>query len=194
MGIQLNEPLPDDLRSCTVVSSDEQTATIGELVDGQATLLVFVRHFGCIGCSENIGLLQPRLKELEGLDTRIIIIGCGAPAYIEGFKERHRLLFTPAEVFSDASLATHQAAGLMYSIWGGFRPRALLEQVRAFVNGNVSSGVQGDIKQQAGAIYTDTSGCVRLYHRNESLGDHVSPQKVVDTALAAWLDTNPDLV
>ena len=81
MGIQLNEPLPDDLRSCTVVSWDEQTATIGELVDGQATLLVFVRHFGCIGCSENIGLLQPRLKELEGLDTRIIIIGCGEPAY-----------------------------------------------------------------------------------------------------------------
>ena len=143
MVIKLNESLPEKLRACAVIADDGQTKTLGELVAGQAALILFVRHFGCIGCSENINLLAPRFKEIDKLDARILIIGCGAPMFIQGFKERHQLLFSPAEVYSDESLASHKAAGLMYSIWGGFRPRALFEMGRAFVNGNVSNGTEG---------------------------------------------------
>ena len=151
MSIQISNTLPATLTQCTVMDPEGGRHTIESLVDGRAALLLFIRHFGCIGCSENLSLMAPRFAELSELGVRSLIIGCGAPMFIEGFKERHRLLFSPAEVYSDESLASHQAAGLMYSAWGGFRPRALYELARAFVAGNVSSQIQGDIKQQAGA-------------------------------------------
>ena len=114
--------------------------------------------------------------------------------FIDGFKERHNLLFSPAEVYTDPSLSSHGAAGLMYALSGGFKPKALLEMGRAFVNGHVSNGNQGDIKQQAGAVFVDQNGLVQLYHRNDSLGDHVSGQAIVDAALATWLQQNPEVV
>lgn len=193
MSIQVSNTLPETLTRCTVMDPEGGRHTIESLVGGRAALLLFIRHFGCIGCSENISLMAPRFAELSELGVRTLIIGCGAPVFIEGFKERHRLLFSPAEVYSDESLASHQAAGLMYSAWGGFRPRALYEMARAFVAGNVSGEIQGDIKQQAGAIFVDQAGLVRLYHRNESLGDHVDPSRVVEAAMASWVAANPDV-
>jgi hypothetical protein len=124
----------------------------------------------------------------------VVIIGVGAPNFIEGFQERHNLLFGPAEIFVDESLNTHRSAGLTYGRWAGLGPRARFEMVRAFVNGHVSGRVQGDIQQHAGALLVDVQGVVQLYHRNRSLGDHVSGSRLVETALSMWLRANPDLV
>ena len=192
MSINLLKPLPDRLSECAVVDAHGTSHVLGSLIEGSAALLLFIRHFGCIGCSENISLMAPRFAELKELGVRVLIIGCGAPNFIDGFKERHRLLFSPAEIFSDESLASQTAAGLMYSAWGGFGPKGLYEMARAFVSGNVSSDIQGDIKQQAGAILVDGAGVVRLYHRNGSLGDHVDPAQVVDAALVSFVAANPD--
>ena len=193
MAIQLNNSIPQTLRNCVVTDSKGQEQTLGALCAERPTLMLFVRHFGCIGCSENISLMAPRFKELEALGVRVLIIGCGPSLFIDGFMERHHLLFSPVEVYSDDSLATHRAAGLMYSIWGGFSPRGLYEMARAFVAGNVSSGTEGDIKQQAGALLVDRDGVVRLYHRNESIGHHVNPSDIVDVALASWVAENPEV-
>ena len=194
MKIKLLKPFPQEVATCLVHSENGKSISIGDLIEGRATLILFIRHFGCIGCSENIGLISPRFTDLSELGVRIIIIGCGAQLFIEGFKERHHLLFSPAEIYSDDSLKSHQAAGLMYSIWGGFRPRALYEMARAYVGGYTSNGIEGDIKQQAGAIFIDDQGVVQLYHRNTSLGDHVSAQKVVHVALNSLINTNPEAI
>ena len=105
MTIQTASSLSDTLKECTVHSAIGDQTTVGELCSERCTLLLFVRHFGCIGCSENIGLLAPRFQELSGLGVRVVIIGVGAPSFIEGFQERHNLLFSPAEIFVDESLA-----------------------------------------------------------------------------------------
>lgn len=194
MEITVSNSIPPALAECDVEDSEGTTTSIGSLAAEQATLLVFVRHFGCIGCSENMGLLAPRFTELSDLGVRVVVVGCGPTLFIDGFKERHNLLFSPAEVYTDPSLASHRAAGLMYGLSGGFKPKALIEMGRAFINGHVSSGNQGDIKQQAGAVFIDQNGLVQLYHRNDSLGDHVSGQAIVDAALASWLQQNPEVV
>ena len=194
MNIAEGSKLPAELMSCTVKDKNGASHVLANLVEGHTTFLLFVRHFGCIGCSENIGLLSPRFEELTSIGARVIIIGCGPPMFIEGFRERHRLLFNPAVIYTDDTLGVQRAAGLMYSSWGGFRPRALIEMARAFVNGHVSGPHEGDIKQQAGAIMLDTEGIVHLYHRNESLGDHVNGAHVVDIALKLHIQTHPELV
>ena len=191
--IKYSAPLPESLTRCTISDSDGENYRLGTLIDGKPTLLLFIRHFGCIGCSENIGLIAPRINELNELGVRVLLIGCGPAMFIDGFRERHHLLFSPAKVYSDDSLASHQAAGLMYSAWGGFRPKALYEMARAFVSGHVAREHEGDIKQQAGAIFVDERGIVRLYHRNESLGDHVDPSEIVATAMASLVINHSEL-
>ena len=92
MDIEVSKSLPAKLQSCAVKTDDGESITIGQLVRGQAALLLFVRHFGCIGCSENVGLLSVRFDELDKLGVRICIIGCGPHIFIQGFRERQNLL------------------------------------------------------------------------------------------------------
>ena len=65
---------------------------------------------------------------------------------------------------------------------------------RAFVGGHVAGPIEGDTKQQAGAVFVDEDTVVQLYHRAESLGDHVDTVQLVDAAIAACLSANPELV
>jgi len=194
MSIVPLSPLPDALLHCEVIDGEGQSVTIENVVKSRSTLLLFVRHFGCIGCSENIAHVSPRFQELHDLGVRNVIIGCGAPNFIQGFKERNRLFGQPVEVFTDPSLTAHGAAALRYGSWGGFGPRALFEMARAFVSGHVSGPIEGDTKQQAGAIFLDAEGQVQLFHRAESLGDHVNTIQLVETAMAMRVLAHPELV
>ena len=193
-NMKIGESVTQGLMSSHVQRSDGTTITIETLVNGSPSLLVFVRHFGCIGCSENVSLLSSRWSELSALGVRTFIIGVGPRMFIEPFRERQNLVDAPVDILTDPTLETHQAAGLMYGLWGGFRPKALLEMGRAFTNGHVSRKPEGDIRQHAGALFIDGHGTVCLYHRNQSLGDHVSGQAIVDVALRSWLDEHPEVV
>ena len=164
-------------------SADGTELALGSLWTDQPSALIFVRHFGCIGCSENISLLAPRLPELVKLGFRVAIIGCGAPLFISGFRERNRLLHLPIDVFSDEKLESYQQLQLAYGFRYGLGPRGIYEMAKAFVRGHRSSNIQGDPRQQAGALLIDQEGVVQFYHRNESLGDHVSPSALVKAAL-----------
>ena len=147
MTFSIGAPLPHDFLRCQVKDKNGDSHALSQLLANRPTLLLFVRHFGCIGCSENTQMLSPRFDELKAVGTQVLVIGCGPPMFIEGFRERQRLLFSPAAVYTDETLSIQRAAGLMYSAWGGFRPRALFEMARAFMNGHVAGPHEGDVKQ-----------------------------------------------
>jgi len=188
------EFISESLSNCVLRDANASNYRIGDLIKDQPAFLLFIRHFGCIGCSENIATMSPRFPELARLGVRTLVIGCGASLFIEGFIERHNLIDSHAEFYSDDTLSSHKAAGLMYGLWGGFRPRALFEMGRAYVNGHVSREHQGDIKQHAGAVFLDHKGQIKLYHRNQSLGDHVDPAKVIDVALVEYARINREMM
>ena len=194
MAVQSLSTIPERFLECQVIDSAGEAKSIGELTHQRTTLLLFMRHFGCIGCAEHVAELAPRFTELDQLGVRIVMIGCGSPRFIEPFIERQRLVGEPVDVFTDESLNAQRQAGLMYGRWGGFGPRGLFEQARAFVRGHVSGDVEGDAKQQAGALLVDAQGIVRLYHQSRSLGDHVDHVRLVDAALAVCLNANPELI
>ena len=190
---ELDSFLSDDIMQSRIQTSQGDEVTLTEVISDQAALIVFIRHFGCIGCSENITLLAQRFDELTRLNIKIVVIGCGPYQFIESFKQRHNLLHSEAAFLTDQSLEIQKKAGLKYSLWSGFKPKALFEMGRAYVNGHVSDVIQGDIKQQAGAIFINASGQVKLFHRSESLGDHVNTQQIMNVALSSWVATNDGL-
>jgi len=189
--VQVGQQVPGELAECELTSSSGASVRFGDLWSERPVLALFIRHFGCIGCSENVGSLAPRLAELADMGTRTVLIGCGASTFIEGFVERHHLLYQPVEVLTDPTLTTHQAAGLTRSLWGNVAPLAL---ARAFAAGHTQSSVEGDAGQQGGTLLIGTDGKLHFLHRNQTLGDHAAPELIVNAAMTLWARRHPEVV
>lgn len=185
--------IPTALAALKVEDPDGAFHNVEQFWANQPCMLFFLRHFGCIGCSENVREIVPRLSELKQLGIRTIFIGCGAPLFIHPFQERHNLLHAPVELYTDTALDTYRAMGLAYGLWGGFRPRSLWEMGKAFTQGNVLRPTEGNLRQHAGAVLIDTTGRVRFYHRNQSVGDHASLPDIMQIALRLWAEAHPDV-
>lgn len=178
--IEKGGPLPGDLLASLVQTRDGRSVELGALIQANPTALVFIRHFGCLGCSVHMAELAPRLDELRKLGLRVVVVGNGALRYLEGFTERYHLDEKQVTVVTDPSLATHRAARLKRSFWATFGPKGLFDQIRALVRGHSQRGVQGDNWQQGGAILLDAEGRVTYYHRNDSVSDHAPTSELVD--------------
>lgn len=147
-------------------------------------LIVFIRHFACVGCAEHLSLLRPRFGELAQLDVGIAIIGSGTADQLAAFVEREELEVDHVSCFTDPTLASYRAAGLLRSVWGTFGPIALGQAVRGYTRGFSNGRPQGDLHQQGGTLYVRQDGIVAYYHRARSLGDHAPLVDVVDVVLA----------
>jgi len=184
----LGAALPDAVSAATVLQSDGTPVHLASIWRDRPALIMFLRHFGCIGCAEGVRALRPALPDFERVDTAVALVGCGAPLFIEPFRERHALLFAPVAVLTDPTLAVHRALGLAYGLWGGFRPKSLWEMARSYAAGNEQGPVQGELRQHAGALLVDQAGAVRFFHRSVSVGDHPPVPALVRAAAAIWLE------
>ena len=172
----------------TLVWDREQTQhTIGALVRGRTCLLVFLRHFGCIGCTQRVDRLTPRLKELSTLGLQILFISNGKPQHIAGFAERHQLADKPVSIYTDPELASFRALALKRSVWGVFGVRGLYQRARALGRGYQQHDRQGDDWQQGGDLLLDSKGIIVYLQRSRYLGDDSDPSDLVDAAMQLLL-------
>lgn len=176
--------VPDELARATVLDREGRERPLASFWADGPCLLLFLRHFGCIGCAEQVTELSPRLHELHDAGLRTVLVGNGAPSFIDGFTQRHRLDDKKVEIVTDPSLRAFRAMGLVRSAWATVGARAMVEAIRAFTDGHRQPAVEGDRWQQGGALLVDEHGRVARYHKNESLGDHDRAADLVDAALA----------
>jgi peroxiredoxin len=184
VAIRVGEAVPEALASAEVLDAAGGAHRLGEAWAGAPAVVVFLRHFGCIGCSEQVTELAPRLRELAELGVKTVLIGNGAADFITGFIERHALSDKPVSLFTDPSLNSFRAAGLLRSWWRAAGPRALIDIARALGRGHRGHAREGDTAQQGGALVVGGDGRVALHHVNRSLGDHAAAADLVDAALA----------
>ena len=189
--IELGSSLPRELLASIVQTRDGQSVELGTLIQPKPTALVFIRHFGCLGCSVHMNELSPRLEELHKLGLELVIVGNGAAGYVDGFIERYQLDEQLAAVVTDPTLKTHQAARLKRSVWATLGPKGILDQIRALLSGHSQNRIQGDNWQQGGAIVLDADGRVVYYHRNESVADHAPTHDLVQGIYRLLLPTDP---
>ena len=192
MGSLLNQTVPDALRDAAVVTQAGDQVSLGSLFEGHPTLLLFVRHFGCIGCSQHVGELAPRLLELDRLGVKTVIVGNGDPGFMADFLERHDLADKRATLVVDPDLSAYRGAQLKRSFWATFGPRAVYEGLRARGRGYEQYRGSGDDLQQGGTLVIDGSGKVMLHYANESLGDRADLGDVVDVALGLAVRNRTD--
>jgi len=185
MILAVDQPVPSALAHATVLDATGAEVPLARCWADRDALLVFVRHFGCRGCSEHVAALRPRLDELAALDVRVALIGNGNAQYLAAFVEREQLADYAIDVFTDPTLAAYRAADFERTWLGTIGPRALAGVAGLALRGFASPGIHGDLTQQGGTLYITRAGVLAFYHRSARVGDNAHVVDVVDVALAA---------
>ena len=166
-----------------VVERDGTQRPLSDLWRDGPVVLVYLRHFACIACTEHVAELAPHLSDLDAMGINVVFVGNGAPNFIEGFVERNGL--SPAvEVVTDPSLEVFRIAGMERSRRSTYGPRAVVNAGRAVLRGFRQTAIEGDALQQGGVIVIAKGGEVAYVHRDRALGDHAPTDEVVAAARA----------
>lgn len=179
----VGEPVPEALGSVQVVAADGTASDLARRWSDGPAVVVFLRHFACLACSEHVAALAPRLHELTRLGVSVVYVGNGAEHYVAGFVQRNVIDLEQVEVVTDPSLRVHQALGLHRSWASTYGPSALISLARALLKGFRQSSVDGDNYQQGGVLVVDGQGRVAFMHRDRFTGDHAPLVEVVEAAL-----------
>ncbi len=191
MAVAVGSPVPEELARAPVLDASGASAPLGSYFGDDATLLVFLRHFGCIGCSIQVAEIAPRLRQFHELGLRSVFIGNGNADHIAGFVERHGLGDKSVTIVTDPTLKTYASLHLPRSIWATFGPRAVLEALQARGRGLQNYRTEGDDLQQGGLLLLDGDHVVVHRHGNRSLGDVADTGDVVDDAMRLLIRRQP---
>lgn len=188
--MRIGETVPKAVAEAEIVGPDGAKVRLASLWAKQPALLVFLRHFGCVGCSEQLAELVPRLDEIARAGVRTVLIGNGTPEQRDAFAERHRIERASSLLMTDPELAAYRSLELLRSRWATYGLRSIADLARAVSHGHPHVAVEGDATQQGGVLLVDTRGVVRFFHASRSIGDHPSASDLVDAALRLALETS----
>ncbi|KAI4914708.1 hypothetical protein J4E90_004740 [Alternaria incomplexa] len=98
---ELSEALKVD-----VYDREGKTKTLGELVKGQRTVLVFTRHFWCLNCQAYVRCISESIPPSNlPSNTQILIIGCGSYQPIDTYAANTSSKYP---IYTDPSLRLHK--------------------------------------------------------------------------------------
>lgn len=180
MPLKLNQHIPNTLSELSVKDQNENTAQLKSFWSDNDVLILFIRHFGCIGCTAQMDAIAPRLQEINALKVKLVIIGNGAPNFIEGFIEKFQLQDKPISIYTDPSLKTYEKAELRRSIWTMFSFRTLRDYIVSFSKGIGQGKIQGDNWQQGGALLVDSNGVLRYHFQNKSAAGIADSNEIIE--------------
>lgn len=184
-SFEIGQEVPPSIREIELEEEQGSRLNFGKLLGEQVTVLVLLRHFGCIACSEHVSEWVPRLAEFEKMGARVVFVGNGKADYLTDFIERHKLGDKPVTVLSNSGLEFYDALGCVRSMGSNLNFRAMKNVLGAFAQGHTQVSVEGNPQQQGGTFVMDAEGVLRFAHREQALGDHVSVATVFAETLKA---------
>ena len=105
----------------------------------------------------------------------LVIIGNGAPNFIEGFREATGYT---GPIYTDPTLAVYKAAQLKRGVFTVLKLRAAAATVGALRRGFRQVGTQGDATQQGGVMVVAPDGRILYHHISQYPGDNASPEEI----------------
>jgi peroxiredoxin len=170
----------EELSKVRVVDEHGQSVEVQSLWRERPTVIMWIRHFGCMACAAQVDEFKPHIQALRACGIGFSIIGSGTPNFVEGFKERMGI---DAPVFSDAKLASYQALKMKRGLFTMIDPRIVKNWIIPFKYRQRRT--MGDALQQGGVLVVTPEGEVTYEYKSEYAGDHPKPSVIVEAALAA---------
>ena len=113
--------------------------------------------------------LKNALPEIHARGGELVVVGCGLPEHIAGFRAATGY---EGPLVTDPSLRTFQAAGLAYGWSRTLGPRTVLKGLRALASGFRQGARRGNPIQQGGTFVLGPGERVRFEWRDRFAGDH----------------------
>lgn len=112
---------------------DGSTVLFSELLHGDCTFVIFMRHFACMPCVAQVKDVARRYDQLKDAGIDVVAVGHAPPAVTARFVERDAL---PFAVVTDVTKASYKAMGLMrVPFYHFFRPRIVWDAIKLLLRG-----------------------------------------------------------
>lgn len=170
------DPTAAALADLTVLDPSGQALRLGELWRERPVALVFVRHFGCLLCKEQVAQLQALHSEFQAAGLELVILGNGSARHAAEFIADNGVTLP---VYTDPRRKTYEAAGLEHGIGSIFNLATLRSGLRARAAGHHQSATRGNPWQQGGAFVIAPGERLLFAQRSETGGDHVDPRELL---------------
>lgn len=164
------------LDQLTVFDPDGREIHLGQLWAERTAVLVFVRHFGCLFCREQIAALRPLQEPIRVLGAELVLIGHGTVAQARAFRDEAH----PIPLFTDPTRQAYCAVGMRRSWRSVLTAGVLKRSLRARQRGFHQSSVAGDPFQQGGVVIVEPTGVERYRFISREAGDHPRPADILD--------------
>jgi peroxiredoxin len=194
MGLKINEPLPAPLLETEVLDKNGKGIQFKDVLNADCSLVILIRHFACIGCTEQMLAIAPKIEEIENLHVSIKIIGNGAPMFIEGFIEKFKLGNKAVEIYTDPSLKIYEEANMVRSFWRIYNPKTIVEYLKAWRKGIGQKSVKGDNLQLGGTFLVNSASILEYYFQNKSVAGIADPNELMKAVHKHVLRKNVDLI
>lgn len=167
----------DPAPSAWVLDVNHQPLELSTLWHSAPTLLVFLRHFGCIFCRELLGKLNEHQSAISAAGLKVALIGLGNP---EQAQQVCGQLVPGALCLSNPSASAYTAFGFKR---GGLLqlagPQVMSAAVRAARSGYVQGETTGDIAVLGGLFIIDPPGRIRHAYYSRYAGDNPDLTEII---------------
>ena len=176
--------MPHALDGLTVFDPDGREIRLEQLWAERTAVLVFVRHFGCLFCRQQLAEMAPLRDRIRSLGAELFVIGHGTIEETRAFRAAHA---AGLPVFTDPARQAYRALGMRHGRRSVLSLRVLLRSLKALRQGFRQTGVAGDAFQQGGVVAIAPGGQEVYRYISRDAGDHPRP----DAILAALKSTPP---
>ena len=144
-------------------------------------VLVFLRHFGCLFCKNQVGELRQHYQQIRDTGYDVVTIGQGSEARAARFAEDNNL---PFPVFGDKERATYREYGLTSNRFGSFlEPDAYRVGIKSLLHGYFPGMPEGSLSQNPGVFLIDRQGRILTARIGHHAGDFATIPEIL-----AWIE------
>ena len=161
------------LAACEVYDSQGNLIRLGELWAKRPALLTWVRHFGCIFCSEQVAQMQRLAAQVRAAGAHCVIIGNGS---VEQAAEFEKESAGEIPVYTDPHLHTYRVVGAKRNL---LRPQVIAYGLRAYRAGHRQRGVKGSPAQHGAVLLVLPDNTVPWQYISRAAGDHPSDANIL---------------
>jgi peroxiredoxin len=140
-----------------------------ELWKAKPTVLVLVRHFGCLYCHEHANTVVHAQGAIDAEGGQLVLLGHGNPTHAGEFMRRIGLA---ERVYTDPARIIYRALGMKHGMLRVYNLESSRHLRRATLAGYRNSGIRGD-------VLIEPSGQIAYRFASEVAGDHGSVSDVL---------------
>ena len=173
--------MPHVLDSMVLFDPEGRQVRLGQLWTRRVAVLVFVRHFGCILCRQQIARIGPLIDRVKAMGVDLIVIGQGSIDEARAFRDGEQLT---VPLLTDPTRQSYRAMTMRRGLASLLTLATPGRVFKAWRSGFRQSRVAGDPLQQGGVVVIGPGGVEHFRFISRDAGDHPTSEQILATLTA----------